>query len=332
MEIVLPLIDEHVVADPAWRYWLRDLAADRSRVMMPVSLDPTAYNMPSPIREMNFIRPAGLPLAPDNADGFRRVKRSLLKQVTEWMCRILLPRRRDAPTSDALMTEGLPKVSVFLSHAKADGTVPAKRIRDYIYSQTQLAAFYDENDIAFGSAFAHVIDRALDAGETAALIAVRSAVYALRPWCRREISRFRHPRLEPATPGKAQQWRLYPTLVVESIEGSGESFNIEEFGDSPCIGWNDADPEIEEQIITTVIREAMLVAFHAALGASIKTNPNEIVISWLPDRLTLFRIPALRQNKKRTVIYPGRGLSGQTLDDLWESFPKAEFIPFEERI
>jgi hypothetical protein len=76
----------------------------------------------------------------------------------------------------------------------------------------------------------------------------------------------------------------------------------------------------------------MLVAFHAALGASIKTNPNEIVISWLPDRLTLFRIPALRQNKKRTVIYPGRGLSGQTLDDLWESFPKAEFIPFEERI
>ena len=173
MEIVLPLIDEHVVADPAWRYWLRDLAADRSRVMMPVSLDPTAYNMPSPIREMNFIRPAGLPLAPDNADGFRRVKRSLLKQVTEWMCRILLPRRRDAPTSDALMTEGLPKVSVFLSHAKADGTVPAKRIRDYIYSQTQLAAFYDENDIAFGSAFAHVIDRALDAGETAALIAVQ---------------------------------------------------------------------------------------------------------------------------------------------------------------
>ncbi|MEI8345296.1 MAG: carbamoyltransferase HypF, partial [Candidatus Omnitrophota bacterium] len=46
------------------------------------------------------------------------------------------------------------KIKIFLSHAKSDGTTPARRIRDYIYSQTQLAAFYDENNIPLGSAFA----------------------------------------------------------------------------------------------------------------------------------------------------------------------------------
>ena len=42
---------------------------------------------------------------------------------------------------------------MFLSHAKRDGTGPARRLRDYIYSQTQLTAFFDENDIAYGSVF-----------------------------------------------------------------------------------------------------------------------------------------------------------------------------------
>lgn len=66
-QILILLIDDHMVADPAWRYWLGELAVNRTlgplpRTFVPVALDSTAYNVPNPIRELNFLRPAGLPV------------------------------------------------------------------------------------------------------------------------------------------------------------------------------------------------------------------------------------------------------------------------------
>jgi hypothetical protein len=52
----------------------------------------------------------------------------------------------------------------------------------YIYSRTQLAAFYDENNIPYGDSFAEVLEGSLQSGETAALIAVVSDAHASRPW------------------------------------------------------------------------------------------------------------------------------------------------------
>ena len=73
-------------------------------------------------------------------------------------------------------------MKIFLSHAKADGTEPARRIRDYIYSQTQIAAFFDENDIPFGALFNKVLDgQVAGSSRATALIVVRSARYVDRP-------------------------------------------------------------------------------------------------------------------------------------------------------
>src|SRR5262245_40440236 len=49
LQVVLPLIDENMVADLTWRYWLEDLTkpAPTPREIMPVALDATAYNMPA---------------------------------------------------------------------------------------------------------------------------------------------------------------------------------------------------------------------------------------------------------------------------------------------
>jgi hypothetical protein len=345
-QVVVPLIDENMVADRAWRYWLEQLAApsaSASRSVMPVALDATAYNMPASLRELNYLRPAGLPLGPDDdADGpaFEGVVRSLLKQITEAMCRLILPRAALAARTGATSSGPLPKVNVFLSHAKQDGTVPAQRLRDYIYGQTQLAAFYDENDIAFGDVFGRVIQSALDSSDTAALIVVRTARYASRPWCRRELSLFRRPRLEnplaggaaPALVGGAEQWRLYPTLVVEAIEGRQLSSGIPELGNSSVIRWTNADPGLEELIVTTIIRDAMLAAFHSALGTSIPSRQGQIVINWLPDPTTLLHIPAVRSGEERDVLHPGRGLSGLELDILSEFFPNLTFRSFEEAL
>ncbi len=257
-QIVLPLIDENMVADPAWRHWLVELAKPGGSVVLrkaiPVALDATAYNMPAPLRELNYLRPAGLPLPAGSAmagQPFEAMVRSLLKQLTEAMCRLLLPRAKQvergpaeargaaqAPTEMSLDDASLPKVTIFLSHAKLDGTTPARCLRDYIYGQTQLAAFYDENDIAFGSAFGRAIQRDLGAPQTLALIAVRSARYAARPWCRRELSLFRTPQRE-SEKGNLERWRVFPSLVVEAMEAGNQSPGIAELGNSPVIRWSD---------------------------------------------------------------------------------------------
>jgi hypothetical protein len=67
LQVVLPLIEENMVADQAWRHWLGELALGSTpqlqRVIMPVALDATAYNMPAALRELNYLRPTGLPLS-----------------------------------------------------------------------------------------------------------------------------------------------------------------------------------------------------------------------------------------------------------------------------
>lgn len=335
LQVVLPLIEENMVADQAWRHWLGELAFKPSpvpRVIMPVALDTTAYNMPPALREMNYLRPSGLPLPagdPLAGPAFEDVVRSLLKQITEAMCRVMLPRPVE---SSAARTPGdpLPKVNVFLSHAKRDGTVPARRLRDYIYSQTQLTAFFDENDIAFGSAFRNVIESGLSSRDTAALIAVRSASYASRPWCRQEFSLFRRPRREGDSEGGAERWFSYPSLVVEAMEAGKTSSGVAEFGNSRTIRWADDVPNLEELIVTTVIRDAMLAAFHSAMGASIPSQDGQVIINSLPDPTTLLHIPKLRSAEECHILYPGRGLSGMELDILFAFFPTLEFWSFEE--
>ena len=341
-QIVVTLIDENMIADAAWRHWLAGLpkSADAAlgRFVLPVALDGTAFNVPAALRELNFLRPAGLPLPEANPPGpkaaVEKLVRSLLKQLTEALCRLMLgrgqpPALEPAPAVGAGETN--PKVTIFLSHAKTDGTGPARRIRDYIYGQTQLAAFYDENDIPFGSVFGRVLNSSLLGDQTAALVVVQTARYASRPWCRRELSLFRRPIREDAGAAGVERWRMNPTVVVDALEGGAHSTGIPELGNAPVIRWSDQTVEQEEQVVTFVLRDALLSAFHAAVG---RTMPNEqdcIVLNWLPDPGTLLQIPRVRAGAEELrVIYPGRGLSGLELAILDELFPRVAFHSFDQ--
>lgn len=354
MQIIIPLINSDMVADAAWRAWLEGLAkfSDGStfrRVFVPVALDTTAFNVPDPLRNLNFLRPSGLPLPPRDAEGgstaLELVSRSMLKQLTETLCRFMISgsaKQRPAAGDEAdyrrlsaseIDDGATAKLKIFLSHAKADGTGPAQSIRDYIYSHTQLAAFYDENDIAFGSAFAQVLEGDLDAHETAAMIAVRSARYASRPWCRRELASFRRPRREADGPGGCERWRMCPALVVDSMAGREHSPGIPEFGNSLCLRWEDELADQEEQIVTTVLRDVMLSAFHSAVGANLDPSPgaDAVVINWLPDPTSLLHIPQVRGSAQDIdVIHPGRGMSILELEIFSEFFPRITFHSFED--
>lgn len=336
LQVVVVLIDAHLIADPAWRHWINGLgegASDANRVILPVALDATAYNVPPALQELNFLRPAGIPPMEEptvwDEKVLEGVSRSLLKQLTETLCDLMLQLEEGADTGSPLESSRS-KVKIFLSHAKADGTEPAKRIRDYIYSQTQIAAFFDENDIPFGSLFSKVLERNVTGTcQAAALIAVRSARYADRPWCRRELSRFRRPRQDDASPRKTQFWTLNPTLVVDALEDGTQTFCIPEVGNATTIRWSLSVPQQEEQIVTTVLRDVLLASHHRALGRRMPDGEDCIVLNWLPDPGSLMYIPAIRSDAKVRVFYPGRDLSGPELKTLAEFFPQVRFISFD---
>lgn len=337
-QIVLLLIDQNMIVDAAWRHWIGSLAAvsnpTERRTVLPVALDATAFNVPAPLSELNFLRPAGLPLPegrrPARGEAVEIVVRSLLKQLTEALCRLMLGRLAPTPAQATPGAgQGQAKITIFLSHAKADGTAPAERIRDYIYSQTQLAAFYDENDIPFGSAFSRVLQTNVQGVQTAAMITIQSAKYATRPWCRRELSLFRRP-LQDGAVGQAERWRLNPVLVVDALDGGSLTSGIPELGNAPLIRWADAFPDQEEQVVTTVLRDVLLATFHSAVGRTITDAPDRIVLNWLPDPTTLLHIPRVREAQQDLhLFYPGRGLSGLELDILDELFPRVELHSFE---
>lgn len=342
LQIVLIMIDCQMVADVGWRYWLARLALSpgvgSTRVLVPVALDSTAYNVPESLRSLNFLRPSGLPLPAGNEALEIRLKteevvRSLLKQLTETLCWLLLGRvgvsAGGAPNPPDVVER--PKVMLFLSHAKADGAVPARRIRDYIYSKTQLAAFYDENDIPFSSSFADVLKKNLTQDRTAALIAVRSAKYAERPWCRRELSMFRRPALVNSEDSPSEYWTLNPVLVVDALEDGTRTLGIPELGNAPTMRWTEAVAEQEEQIVTTLLRDALLASFHASVGRLVRPDPARIVLNWIPDAISLLLIPRVSLAQEEIeILYPGRGLTGLELDILSEYFPKLTFRSFDQ--
>jgi hypothetical protein len=341
MQILVLLIDCNMVADPSWRFWLEQLSTTHNthltRVFLPVALDFTAFNIPSSIGRLNFLRPSGLPLPVNPTPAATTtVARSLCKQLTESLCQLLLGRlegKSDAAQTPATVSLSPTKVAVFLSHAKKDGNKPARRIRDYIYAHTQLAAFFDENDIPFGTAFAQVIQSGVSQSHTAALIVILSAYYATRPWCRRELSVFRQPLQDPHHAGCPESWRLNPLLVVDALDSGTHTYGIPEVGNSPHIRWNEEQTDLEEQVVTLVLRDALLRAFHAALGRFISAKPDgsRIVINWLPDPTTLLMIPRVRAaTAELEVCYPGKGLSALELETLDRYFPHVDFRNYEQ--
>jgi hypothetical protein len=60
--------------------------------------------------------------------------------------------------------------------------------------------------------------------------------------------------------------------------------------------WADTVPDQEEQIVTALLRDATLAAFHSAVGHSLPEGSDRIILNWLPDPTTLLHIPRVRKH------------------------------------
>ena len=339
---VIPLVDAHMVADPAWRQWLVELKHGKApskdkkdatkasttskQRLFPVAVDSYAFQVPVELRDLNFIRHDITRQPTPDVD-------VLLSVLTEVMCRDLRyhlhgkeakPKRaqpketkakdtkaagdpgqsKEAETADA---NGLPsKIKIFLSHAKADGTDVVRRLKDHIQSQTQCETFFDETDIPSGHGFSKVLDEAI-AAESAGMIVIHGSQYAERPWCRREIRTFQKPRRDTRPKKRGVQgFFVPPVVVVENLNGDRVSRSIPELGFAPSLRWSEG---AERRVVNTLLREILLGFFHRLLirNATEFKSPgkNRILVNRSPDPLMVQRLIVELQHKHKNPNHPG---------------------------
>ena len=366
------LAEVQMVRDPVWRHWLSALANQNAKgtetnrpgekpkqglfnrpIILPVALHKTAYNLPSAIQRLNYISP----LAKGGRDGdlenleLESIVDPLRKSLTEDLARTLghdlsTSKGKKFATNVAAMffsqLKNRPKIKIFLSHAKrdAEGVEAAKQLRDYIYQKTQLSAFFDENDIAYGDKFSKVLNDSLKR-ESAAMIVVNSDQYAKRPWCRREIQVFSQPRRSSVA---VNVWEKSPLLIVQAMVGKYMSSSVPEFGNAPMLRWQDGHAQL---CIDSLLREAIFRVYHSTFASKLLTKAHgeddeRIYINWRPDPLSLniavreAREPPktdkgkykFKPNAAKQVVYPGVQLSSIELQSFNEYFSRNKSAQF----
>ena len=340
LEYLVPLVDAHMVRDPAWHLYLQDLTKqclpDRSPdttgwVMFPVAMDATSFNLPGQITQRNFIRftkPAETTNSEQLSDIQEQAIMGVLKDLSEAMSRDLNAR---------LFPDQIGrKLKIFISYARADGSIVPKAMRDYIQGRTQCEAFFDENDIGFGSKYETVLDQ--NAGEQArALIVVAGDHYADRPVCRWEIFKFTKPSLvtiDPSGKKKRNIHVFHPVMVLNTLSSPMITRVVPELGQAPTIRW---EPGREMLVFSMLIRSVLFGARNVlAARQNVDSLDHGVIVNRLPGPVALKRLldetseEAQDHNGVSKINYPGNGLPLMELRLLETTFKNTRLTAFRD--
>lgn len=329
---VVILADDHLVADPAWRAAVELLCDDddaKARIY-PVPLARSGFRLASLFQTRNQLS-AGAP-APESAEEasrrshWDRRARALRRSLTEAITREL----RRKPNSGA--DDAPDPLTVFLSHAKADGVEIATAIRGALADFSQLKAWFDANDLPAGYQWS---PRIIDAAEnnTAALVSVVTDVYSSRHWCRLEVNHARMPRplaLDAPIRG-VTAWTVQPAVAV-AHSGNKWCRPMAQLAQVPRLGWTDRIGATQvEDVIDRLLLETLIVTFYRKLAPMIaqrfdglpaarRGDEHLAVLTWVPDPWSITHLVDLvgpEVGDGRCIIaYPGCGLRAGELGEL----------------
>lgn len=326
--VVVALVDHNLVADAGWRGFLAG-CRHKNTTIFPVPLHRSAYQLSS-VNALNFLRVDGRKDGEEDPQQ-RQERRGqrLRRQLTE-VCARLLQKSLHGKTDETranletilekiqdevdclelrkylapvFRDEAGEPVTIFLSHAKADGTDVTEKLRMHVQTYGQLRSFYDESDLPIGYQFGNKLEEAVKEG--GAMISVVTDAYASRPWCRAELAWARRPRLEE---GSLSHWKVTPTLVVTAMSG-GLTRTIPEIGNLPSIHWV---PGREQYILDLLLLEVLLASYHRLNAQSIVHRSGRHVISWVPDPISVMELAATCRAEGlelNELVYPGHGIS-----------------------
>ena len=345
LNVIVVLVDEKLVLDEQWRAAMVAMATDVSKMRDAFALAKTSAAKASLPQVMllpvalhdSFYRTGPL------YEGFNPIR---LLDLAEQDRKAVLRRAVTEATARLLRGEGVedpPPLNVFLSHAKRDGRLIAEAIRDGVRSFGQLVAWYDSNDLPYGSSWSKPMKKAAAEG-TAAMIATVTDAYPTRPWCRREASLARTPVL--LKPTGTHIWKIQPVVAVHN-PGSQFVRGAAALDGAPRIGWNEIQArETTERIVDRLVLEVLLGQVHRRVAENLEQNDRQqnntlwqksCYITWVPDEWTLSKVRSQLGRKSSSIariVYPGYGLSDSEKHDLAsaiESFGKnTTLVSFEE--
>lgn len=192
---IILLIDQNIINDDWENYVskeiLRKISSNSQNRIFPISLyKDSGVFLEDELSRLQAIRAIGIKNSDPTIQFDERwtlIRSKLLHDFARLMYNV------DSVATIEQLEEGsgfkakpTPKISFFISHAKADGLTLAKTLRDYIQSETQLDTFFDANDIADSYKFDDQIIEQFN--DKTAVIVVLSDKYATREWCRKELS------------------------------------------------------------------------------------------------------------------------------------------------
>jgi hypothetical protein len=224
---------------------------------------------------------------------------ALLIAFTHELVRLL--KSKDRLDQGAANPTALPadeKVTIFLSHTKADGAEIAGDIRQYIRHHYQLNTFFDANDIPYGEDFDPVLRREVSKG---ALLVVQTDAYASSVWCLEELL-------------EAKKHRR-PVLVVNAV-AAGEERGPVYAGNVPT---RRHDKGHYDRIVCRMILEVLRVEHftrHFQKVAGMFNIPADVKpLPYAPEPLVLADLQ-LADEKTTRFVYPDPPLSEGELSRL----------------
>ena len=220
---------------------------------------------------------------------------------------------------------GLP-VSVFISHAKADGVAIAAALRDGLLHHGQLQVFFDESDLPVGYGYSDALDNAAgtEKHQTAAMIAVYTDAYAGRPWCQRELRRARKPMRLDGENGNL--WANKPLLVLDHLEGRRTRF-LGEIGQAPVIRWN---PARAGTIIDLLLREILFALYYQRWSRRLPLPEGTHAFSGALDLHVAMQIHHETNGAVRQILVPPPGPALADRRWLTELLPDIKVGTFDE--
>lgn len=352
IRVLVPLVDEHFAITKGWRHFVhrsvgqsvKDAreanegdagdAGARTTIVLPVALHPGAFELAGAVASLNFLRadPPQPPVGETSEQRRARRASAVRHQLTEAIGRLLLARNGGFGI-DQFAAPPAP-ISVFLSHAKADGVEVATALRQEIRSRGQMQSFYDENDLAFGFDYQRALLRAVRE-QSAAMIVVRTDRYASRPWCRRELRAMRDVQMLPGSDGTERVGKLSPVVVVDALREQSVD-HLPELGPSPVLRWHpDRCGAVVDRVLFHVLQyahdlqRAQLV--HSLLPKSARSST--WVVNATPDLPVLAKIRNLARAarcRRPVLLYPGPGVTADTRRAWAEWFPDLQCRSFDD--
>ncbi len=246
------LIDNTMVADPAWRSWVdRQVPAVRASGGRIVALSYTGNGRNlSRALEGHLVEPlhhSGEP-ADWTPETLLRVTHELVRHV-----------------------RGGESARLFISHAKLDGRRKALAMKRFL-DTTRAGLFFDEVDLASDDRFDEALLRAL---ECSSVLVILTDSYAGRTWCRYEAL---HAKLAGCS------------MLVALALSEGEGRNCPYLGNLPTFPWKESRPALRRMVsllLREELRERYAKLLYAALEQGGYLPPGSHHAGRPPELLTL---------------------------------------------